>query len=191
MRSGIALAIVSVLTWGGAGAAVAADDLPGAREAWRMMFGTRASVAEVSSTIALSQSDRKIVESIGPTQQYYGAIAYSPDEGLLSEATVAAANHHTVDVARGLALAECNAERRVGAAPCVIAADILPKRYRAGRALQLSMGATAGFDADYRKAPGAKSFAISPQSGSWGFGADDTSALQACNAQDCKVVVRD
>ncbi|UYP69242.1 5-aminolevulic acid synthase [Thalassobacter stenotrophicus] len=191
MRKMIAWTLVGGLTLGGAMPAAATDTVPGAKEAWRMLFGTRASVAEVSTTIPLSQSDRDIVQSIGPTQQYYGAIAYSPDEGLLSEATVAAANHHSVEVARGLALADCNGKRREGAAACVVAADILPKRYRAGRALQLSMGATAGFDTEYRKARGSRSFAISAESGLWGWGPDDAAALQACNAQDCKVVVRD
>ena len=191
MHNMIALGLVGALTWGGAMPAIAANELPGAKDAWRMLFGTRGAVAEVSTTIQLSQSDRDIVQSIGPTQQYYGAIAYSHDEGLLSEATVAAANHHSVEVARGLALADCNSKRREGAAACVIAADILPKRYRAGRTLQLSMGATAEFDANYRKAKGARSFAISAQSGLWGWGPDDASALQACDAEDCKVVVRD
>ena len=191
MRRMIAWTLVGGLTLGGAMPAAATDTVPGAKEAWRMLFGTRTSVAEVSTTIPLSQSDRDIVQSIGPTQQYYGAIAYSPDEGLLSEATVAAANHHSVEIARALALADCNGKRREGAAACVVAADILPKRYRAGRALQLSMGATAGFDAEYHKAKGSRSFAISAQSGLWGWGPDDAAALQACNAQDCKVVVRD
>jgi len=191
MRKMNAWALVGGLTLAGAMPAASSDTLPGAKEAWRMLFGTRASVAEVSTTIPLSQSDRDIVQSIGPTQQYYGAIAYSPDEGLLSEATVAAANHHSVEVARALALADCNGKRRDGTAACAVAADILPKRYRAGRALQLSMGATAGFDAEYRKAKGSRSFAISAQSGLWGWGPNDAAALQACNAQDCKVVVRD
>lgn len=182
-------ALTCALSMGNATAASA--DVPGAREAWRLMFGTRGAVSAVSDAIPLSATDRDIIERLGPTQKYYGAIAFSPDEGLISEATIAAANHHTVAVARGLALAECNAKRAAETAPCVIAADIVPRRYRPGQALELSLDATLSLGNDFRNAPTPRAFAISPQTGLWGIGRSDAEAIAACSMQDCKVVVRD
>lgn len=174
-----------------AGAAVAEDDLPNAREAKRLLFGTKPSVAALSDFDGFTDKDRQILESLGPTQQYYGAIAFSPDEGLLSEATVAAANHHDVEVARTEALAGCNDKRKSGSSKCVIAADILPRRYKEGQPLQISMTGTFAIGKEYRRMKKPKAFAISPETGLWGFGADDEAAIAACDAKDCKVVVRD
>lgn len=182
------LALVLAL---GAPVQAVAQDVPGAREAWQMLFGTRGSVSALSGFAGFSPQDRDILDRIGPTQKYYGAIAFSPDEGLVSEATIASANHHSVFVARDLALAECNAKRRAGTAACVIAADIVPQRYEPGRPLQLSIDATFGFGQEYRRARGSKSFAVSPASGKWGWGAGDAAAIAACDAPDCQVVVRD
>lgn len=183
------VSLTGALTWGAATAASA--EVPGAREAWRLMFGTRGAVSAVSDAIPLSASDRDIIERLGPTQKYYGAIAFSPEEGLISEATVAAANHHSVGVARGLALAECDAKRAAGTAPCVIAADIVPRRYQPGQPLELSLDATLSLGNDFRNAPTPRAFAISPQTGLWGIGRSDAEAIAACSVQDCKVVVRD
>lgn len=171
--------------------AAAQDNAFNTREAWRLLFGTRGSVAALAPDVTWSASDRDIIERLGPTQKYYGAIAFSPDEGLISEATVAAANHHTVGVARGLALAECNEKRAQGTSACKIAADIMPQRYKAGRALQMSIDATFGFGSEFRRAGKPKAFALSAATGLWGFGPSDAAAIAACNAQDCKVVVRD
>ncbi len=114
-------------------------------------------------------------------QPYYGAIAISPGDGLMSEATVAAVNHHTVAAAQARALAECTA-RKTGAAPCVIAAVIRPAGWEA-RPLSLSSDATravAGLTG---------ALAISPATGRFGTGADAAAAIAACAEPDCTVAI--
>jgi hypothetical protein len=169
----------------------AQETLPDAREAKRLLFGTKPAESRVADLDTLSGQDRDILTRLGPTQKYYGAIAYAPDEGLLSAATYAAANHHSVEVARGLALTECNANRAKGSGKCVIAADIVPQKYEAGRALQLNVDATLAIGKEYRRAKAPKSFAVSASTGQWGFGTGDDAAIAACDATDCTVVVRD
>lgn len=171
--------------------AAAAQDLLSGKEAQRQLFKTNGAVGAVSPT--LSAADQDILAQVAQTQRYYGAIALSPDEGLLSEATVAAANYHSVEPARTAALAACNAKRKKGSASCVIGADILPPRYEEGRALQLNMEASTAVAKDYRRLRGDKSFAISEGTGNWGFGESDAAALSACASQgasDCAVLLR-
>ena len=120
---------------------------------------------------------------------YYAAIAISPDEGLMSEATVAAANYHTVEAASAVALSECNAKKQ-GAADCVVVALVRPEGWQA-QPLQLSSDATAAL-ADY--AGGA--MAVSAATGSWGLGDTPEAAVAACvdrnaAATDCAAVIAD
>ena len=164
------------------------------KQAKRALFGVRGTEGAVSQTDKLSDQDRAILAEVAKTQKYYGAIAFSPDEGLLSEATVAAANYHSVEPAREAALAECNSKRASGAQRCVIGADILPKRYEPGRAIQLNMDATVAVGKEYRRLRGNKAFSISSDTGEWGFGASEEEAQAACaskGARDCRVVLRD
>lgn len=132
---------------------------------------------------------------VGGGQPYYGAIAISPDEGLMSEATVAAANHHTVEAAEVAARAACDA-KKTGATPCVVAALIRPLGWEV-RPVMLSADATAGVQKDYPAKGGA--LAVSPSTGAWsiaeGEGAVDT-AVGACNVKagavaDCVLAVQD
>lgn len=147
--------------------------------------------AEVEMTDGLLPKDQtKVLKMVARDQLYYAAIAISPDEGLMSEATVAAANYHSVEAASVAALAECNAKKK-GAADCAIAAVVRPEGWQAG-GVQLSSDATAGFQSAYD----AGAMAISPATGSWGIGADDAAAVAACTernpaATDCAVVIKD
>lgn len=170
-----------------------AEELPTGREADRQLFGTRGTEGVSPAGSALSESDRAILARVAQSQKYYGAIAVSPDEGLLSSATVAAANYHSVEPARAAALAECNANRASGTSRCIIGADILPRRYQEGRALQLNMDASVAVGSTYRRLRGDKAFAISVETGHWGFGATDAEATNSCAAQgadDCRIVIR-
>lgn len=147
--------------------------------------------AEVEMTDSmLPKDEKKVLKMVARDQLYYAAIAISPDEGLMSEATVAAANYHSVEDASSVALAECNAKKK-GAAGCVVAAVVRPEGWQAG-AVQLSSDATAGFQSAYD----AGAMAVSAATGSWGIGGDDAAAIAACTernpkATDCTVVIKD
>ena len=160
-----------------------------------LLFSPKGAEVTIVTDI-LSEKDAAILAEVGQTQSYYGAIAISPDEGILSNATVAAANYHDVANASRAALAGCNAAK-TGASACVIAAEIRPKDWEE-RALQLNVGATEAVRKDYRKGRGAKALAVSASTGQWGIGKGDSAdqdALSACKsaakADDCRIVVAD
>lgn len=143
----------------------------------------------------LVDNQAQILASVATQQPYYGAIAVSPTDGLMSEATLAAANYHTVEAASVAALAGCDAARK-GDVPCVIVALIRPKGWEA-RPLQLSADATAAFRKDYANKGGA--LAVSASTGAWAMakGADAANAaVAACTAKltgqnDCSVIISD
>lgn len=181
----IGWAMLAILASGGLAAAqttVSGDAAAGA------LYDPKAT--EVEMTPDLLPSDQaKVLKMVARDQLYYAAIAISPDEGLMSEATVAAANYHSVEAASAAALVECNAKKK-GAADCAVAAIVRPEGWQPA-AVQLSSDATAGFQASYD----AGAMAISVLTGSWGIGADDVAAVGACaernpNATDCAVVVK-
>jgi hypothetical protein len=186
-----------------AAAPAAAEPVTGA-EAQEMLFGLRGQTLAFAA--GLSEQDRAIlrmVVDLSATQMrqplyWYSSIAYSPTTGLTSEpGPVAAANHHGVAAADRAAIAACDAAQARGAAPCVIAAQILPRGYEP-RPLELSFGATSAFRDSYRRARGEKAMAISPVSGQFaiatGAGAAEAAVAQ-CNALsqgagDCVVAIR-
>ena len=138
---------------------------------------------------ALPKDQAKMLAMVARDQPYYAAIAISPDEGLMSEATMAAANHHTVEAASAAALAQCNAKKK-GAADCVIVAAVRPEGWEA-RPLQLSSSATEDFVANKGGA-----LALSAVTGAWGIGASPDEAIAACaakqqSATDCAVAIVD
>jgi len=167
-----------------------ADPLTG-KAAKKLLFAPKGAAVEMLPGARLPEQDQIVLESVAAQQPFYGAIAISPDEGLMSEATVASANYHDTAAAEAAALAECNA-KKTAAPPCVIAALIRPDGYTA-RALTLSFDATTGFRADYPGKGGA--LAISALTGAWGIGAGAEAALTACAARkgaiDCAVVIAD
>ncbi len=160
------------------------------KDAKALLFAPKGAEVEMLAQDFLSETDVKALAMVGEGQAYYGAIAVSPSEGLMVEATVAAANYHDTPAAEAAALAGCEAKRK-GDRPCQVVALIRPKGWES-RDLQLSAEATTGFLDGYT-APAA--FAVSPSAGVWGLGADATAAVAACTAKgdagDCAVVIAD
>lgn len=151
--------------------------------------------AEVSILAAarLPENQATALAQVGAEQPYFGAIAISPDEGLMSAATFAAVNYHNVEAASIAAVAECDSNK-TGKTGCVVAALITPKGWTAG-GFQLSREATMAFRDSYPKKSGA--LAISNLTGVFGLaeGADAAEgAVAACagksaKAVDCTVVI--
>lgn len=173
---------------GAAGAAMAQEAVTG-DAAGQALYDAKAAEVEMADRDLLPEDQSKVLKMVALDQPYYAAIAISPDEGLMSEATVAAANYHSVEAASAVAVAECNA-KKTGAAGCVIAAMVRPEGWQAGQ-VQLSADATAGFRAGYDGG----AMAVSDATGSWGIGADDAAAIAACVARnaaasDCAVIIR-
>lgn len=173
----------------------------GARD---LLFGTRGEAIALSQ--ALSEQEKAILrevirltgEQMRQPLRYYASIAYSPDEGLVSEALQSSSNHHGVAAADRAALAACNAARAEGTQPCQIGARVLPRGYES-RPIELSLGATTAFDETYRGIRGEKALAVSVGTGQFaiarGPGAEEQ-AVARCNAaaggaNDCRVVVSD
>jgi hypothetical protein len=153
-----------------------------------LLFPPKGAEVEMAPGDILPKDQAKMLEMVAKDQPYYAAIAISPEEGLMSEATMAAANHHTVEAATAAALAQCNAKKK-GATDCVIVATVRPEGWDA-RPLQLSSGATEDF-ANYSGA-----LAISTATGAWGIGANADEAVAACAskqqaATDCAVAIQD
>ena len=182
--------------WGVAGVAVAlvaasvghAQTVTGEAAA-AMLFAPGKAEVELVGGDVLPKDQAKVLQMVAVDQPYYAAIAISPDEGLMSEATVAAANYHTVEAASAVALSECNAKKQ-GAADCVVVALVRPEGWQAQQ-LQLSSDAKAAL-ADY--AGGA--MAVSAATGSWGLGDTPEAAVAACvdrnaAATDCAAVIAD
>lgn len=181
---GCATGVAALLVMGTA----QADPISG-KAAKAMMFGTKAEVVVLDGT-GLPADMAAALKTVLAGQPYYGAAAFSPDEGLMSEATVFTGNYHDVDAASKAAIQQCDAKRK-GKAHCVVAAIVRPKGYKT-RDLQLSAEASAGFKSGYPAAGGA--LAISPSTGAWGIGGDEAGAVAACAGQakktrDCVVVI--
>lgn len=178
-----------------AGAAMA--QVPTGDAVQPLLFPATGAVVEILPQSFLPRDQAAILAQVGAAQPYYGAIAVSPDEGLMVEATVAAANHHSTAAAERAALAGCDAKRK-GATPCVIVALIRPQGW-SERPFQLSSGATAGFVDSFLKVRRDRAFAVSPSTGLWGVGKGRNAADKAvanCAAKgkdvaDCAVVVAD
>jgi len=189
------------------GAAVAAQELPDARQAQKQLFKTnkRAVVLRVLRPDLVPDSYRAALEKAVAIQKYYEAMAASPSEGMLAKSATLAINFHSTDAARAAAIAGCNAKKKEESEACVVIAEFLPRGYEEPRAFSLSYNATEAFR-KYRRAGKPKSFAISPSTGEWGeavkaasSAAADAAALEACAARaaralagagDCRVVSR-
>ena len=165
------------------------------KAAKRVLFSGDAVAVQVMKQAFLVDNQAEILGSVASQQPYYGAIAVSPKEGLMSEATIAAANYHSVEAASAAALAGCDAARKEDA-PCVIVAFVRPKGWEA-RAIQMSFDATTAFRKDYGGKGAA--LAVSAASGSWGMAKGSNAgdaAIAACaaklqGANDCTVILQD
>lgn len=184
--------VLGVIGLGLLGTWAAAEPVNG-KVAKQAVFAPVQAEVEILPAAGLPKDQARALEMVGGAQPYYGAIAISPQDGLMSEATVAAANYHDTDAASVVALAECNA-KKTAKKPCVVAALIRPKGWQE-RGFQLSSDATAGFRAEYDAKSGA--LAISVATGSWGLGSGTNAkadALADCAAKpsrpkDCTVVI--
>ena len=67
-----------------------AEPLTG-KEAKKLVFAPIVAEVEVMAEAGLPADQAEVLKTVGVSQPYYGAIAIAPDEGLMSEATVAAA----------------------------------------------------------------------------------------------------
>lgn len=184
-RFGLGLGMATTLALV-AGSGVLAETVTG-DAASAMLFAPGKGEVEMVGGDVLPKDQANVLKMVAVDQPYYAAIAISPDEGLMSEATVAAANYHRVEDASAVALSECNAKRK-GAAECVVVAVVRPEGWQE-QPLQLSSDATAAF-ADY--AGGA--LAVSAATGSWGLGDTLEAAVAACaernpKATDCAAVI--
>ncbi|MDT8855893.1 5-aminolevulic acid synthase [Paracoccaceae bacterium Fryx2] len=151
-----------------------------------MLFEAKGAEVRMIAQPFLTEADAKILAVVGAQQPYYGAIAVSPEDGLMFDATVAAANHHSTEAASAAALAGCDAKRK-GAARCVVVALIRPAGWVA-RPLQLSSDATEGFRKAY-KGSGPRAMAVSLSTGLWGIASGPdapAAALAACAAKGAK-----
>ncbi len=162
------------------------------KEAKAALFAPVKAEVEIMPEAGLPEDQAQILASVGEGQPYYGAVAIAPEEGLMAEATVAAANFHDTASAATAALAECNAKKK-SSKDCVIAAYIRPKGWK-DEGFSLSSDATAAF-ADYDRKTGA--MAVSILTGAFGMaageGANDK-ALANCvlkneKAVDCALVI--
>ncbi len=167
----------------------------------KMLFSTRGHTIQVSG--GLSETDAKTIRALIPFMaeqmrqpvKYFTSIAWSPDDGLVSDALQGAVNFHSTEASDSAAIAACNKARSAGARGCELAARVVPKGYKP-QFLTLSSDATEGFNRAYRRARSPKALAISRATGAWGIGAGDASAIASCagdarGAGDCTVVIRD
>ena len=169
-----------------------AEPLTG-KEAKTLLFPPVTAEVEITPEAGLPADQAEVLKSVGITQPYYGAIAIAPDEGLMSEATVAAANFHDTASAGAAVLAECNAKKKTPT-DCVIAAYIRPAGWK-DAGFSLSSDATAALE-EYARRKGA--LAISPATGAFGMAKGDTAVEQALTncaaknekATDCVVAVQ-
>lgn len=164
-----------------------------------MLYDTESVGLQLAS--GLSKKERATVKNLVPliaqqTQtkaKYFGALAYAPDEGLVSESLQGAFNFHSVAAADQAALKACQAAKKATSGACRLAARILPPGYQK-RGLSLSRDASRGFFTRFLPATGAKFFAASQSTGAWAMGPSADGALAACaakakNADDCRIVI--
>ena len=190
---------MSLIMFGIASATYA--DPVGEDAAKKMLFSTKGYSIQVSSKLTEAEQTaiRQLVPLMGKQLRepvrYYAAIAYSPGDGLVHESIQAAMNHHTTQAASNAAVAACNKLRSKGTPKCQVAAVVVPKKYKK-RELSLSIDATAAFNKSFKKTKGPKVFAISPSTGVFAHDANESKALNDCNANasgvdDCEIVIQE
>jgi hypothetical protein len=192
MRTGLILGVLLA-----AGAATAQDVATG-RQAAAMLFGADTEGIIIGQP-ALPQPVIDAIRTEAGRQKYYGAMAWSPSEGIAAPSALMVANLHDLVAAETVALKACNDARAGGSAPCEVIAHIRPDGYEP-RDVQLNADATRGFRV-YRQGGGPKALAISRATGEWHFekgeGAE-AAALAGCNrlavrkgVEDCMILVSD
>ncbi|MEO8241216.1 MAG: 5-aminolevulic acid synthase [bacterium] len=161
------------------------------KDAAKLLFAPQGAQAVINKDAGLKPAESKALATVLAGQPYYAAAAFSPGDGLMSEATQLAGNYNDVDNASAVALAQCNKVKKAKQ-PCVIVATSYPKGWKA-RPLQLSSDATAGFKSLYPAGSGA--MATSAATGAWAIKGTAVEAIAACKAsekkpKDCVVVIQ-
>ena len=169
--------------------AVLAEPISG-RDAGKALFAPQGAQVIIAKAAGLPAGQANALKTVLSQQPYYAAAAFSPEDGLLTEATAMVGNYHSAETAAVVALALCNKNRK-GATPCVLAATTQPKGWKQ-RALSLSSEGTNGFKTLYPATGGA--MAVSMATGAWAIMSDAKAALAGCKAstqkpKDCAVVV--
>lgn len=180
------------------GVPAVAQDLPGRRDALRVIFDAD---TEVESVVfphdslndgELQLLSNAVAQGLLPAMDYYGALAIAPDQGLADPATTTAVgNFHDADSADLAARSRCNAERPEDSAECVTVLIVRPLGWEAGAPLQLSSGASDALRREFRREGRPRYFAISDSTGQWGIGDTPLTSTAACGVTDCRVVVAD
>ena len=93
-RSAFALVLVSAAL----ATPALAEPMTG-KAAKKLLFAPVTAEVEILPEAGLSQDMADALDMVGEGQPYYGAVAIAPEEGLMSEATVAAANFHDTTAA--------------------------------------------------------------------------------------------
>ncbi len=194
-------AILSVLVVLGLASGASAAEPIGGQRASLELFDTSGIGLQLSQS--LSEKERATITTLiplieqqtGMKAKFYGALAYAPDEGLVSEALQGAFNFHTIEAADQAAIAACMTAKRATSGECRLAARILPPGYQK-RAVSLSHDATRVFFDRYIFLRGAKFFAVSRATGAWAMAPTESAALAACaqdakGANDCAVIIED
>lgn len=178
------------------------------REARKVLPRANAKAVIRVDSSAVSEADKTRLERAGQTIDdvllgvgaaipAYGALAFTPTEGLFVEWISGVGHFHSVDAARAAALTYCNSKRKSSSAPCVVGIVIEPRGVKEGAALTLSGPANDALRGPYRQLKAPKAFAISQSTGNFGFDRGDGGrALTACSkagqsATDCRIVVAD
>ena len=123
------------------------------REAGRQLFNTRGVSVELIKDPDLTDQEMGFVQEVAKQQIFYAAVAYSPGDGLVANATVAAVDFHSIPSAEAAALAACTERQENTSRSCAIVARVRPSNYEP-RALEMSRGATEGYRSSYRRARG-------------------------------------
>ena len=189
---------VLAIGMGLAAGSAAAQDVATGRQAAAMLFGAGTEGVIVGSP-ALPPPVIDAIRTEAGRQKYYGAMAWSPSEGIAAPSAVMVANFHDLVAAETVALRACNDARARGAAACEVIAHIRPEGYQP-RDVQLNADATRGFRI-YRQGSGEKALAISRATGEWQFEKGEGAAARAlagCNrlaararVSDCQILVQD
>lgn len=157
-------------------------------------YPDRIPASDLAKLQAAGLTVKETFKQIGATLDGYGAVAISPDEGLVVDYIKGVSQHHSLEAARRAAIAYCDSQKTAGSAPCVVVAEVSPRGAKQS-ALTLSAAANSALRREYRKLATPRAFAISPSTGAYGFDRGDGGrALEACargGARDCIVVVAD
>lgn len=196
LSRGAALCLLTVGAWLGLMAPGVAQTLT-EREARQQVAPPRGISVELADLPINDPDMLKRLEAKALQFPYYGAFVTSPGDPAENQSAFGLANLHSPQDAVRVALATCEARRTTGA-PCILVAQTFPRRYQAG-VLTLSAKATEVLRGAFRQLDSPKAFAISDETGQFGFArGDGTRALANCNAaagesgvQDCRLVVVD